>query len=127
VTVERDPMRLEAARERLSEFDNVELHGGDWHDVLPSRGPFDFVFFDAGLIHESPEIVDLLLPGGLLLKDDMTPDWPGPDPVRDFLFGHPELVAIEILTTPVTAAIVAAKARNAAARRGAAPRGPAPS
>jgi hypothetical protein len=68
------------------------------------------------LIHESPEIVDLLAPGGLLVKDDMTPDWPGPDPVREFLFEHPQLVAVEILTTPTTAAIVAAKARSSAAR-----------
>ena len=39
----------------------------------------------------------------------MTPGFNGPDPVRAWLFGHPKLVAAEILTTPVTAAIVAAK------------------
>ena len=31
------------------------------------------------------------------------------EPVRELLFGHPELVAVEILTTADTAAIVAAK------------------
>ncbi len=109
VTVELDAERLAIARERLLALSNVELHGGDWHDVLPIRGPFDFIFFDAGLIHESPEIVDLLAPGGLLVKDDLTPDWPAADPVRDFLFNDPRLVTVEILTTPETAAIVAAR------------------
>jgi hypothetical protein len=29
--------------------------------------------------------------------------------VRDLLFNHPQLVAVEILTTPQTAAVVAAR------------------
>ena len=41
----------------------------------------------------------------------MTPDRPGPDPLRDWFFGHPGLVATEILTTPETAAIIATKRR----------------
>ena len=43
------------------------------------------------------------------LKDDLTPNRPGRDPVRELLFGHPDLVAVEILTTPTSAAIVAAR------------------
>jgi len=39
----------------------------------------------------------------------MTPNRPGPDPVRALLFEHPELVAVEILTTPTTSAMFAAK------------------
>ena len=109
VTVERDAERAAIAAERLREFENVELVVGDWRDVLPGRAPFDFLFFDAGRLDESPGIVDLLAPGGLLLKDDLTPDWPGPDPVRELLFGHRELVAVEILTTPQTSAVVAAR------------------
>jgi predicted O-methyltransferase YrrM len=111
VTVESDPDRADVARARLDGFANVELLVGDWRDLLPSHGPFDFIFFDAGHIYESPHVVDLLAPGGLLVKDDLTPGRPGPDPVRDFLLGHPQLVAVEILTTPVTAAIVASKRR----------------
>jgi predicted O-methyltransferase YrrM len=87
----------------------VELFVGDWRDVLPGRAPFDFLFFDAGRFDEALNVVELLAPGGLLLKDDLTPGRPGPDPVRDLLFGHPDLVAVEILTTPETAAIVAAR------------------
>jgi predicted O-methyltransferase YrrM len=114
VTVERDRERAAAARERLAAYPNVELLEGDWRDVLPGRGPFELLFLDSGDWKEEPyrqQALDLVAPGGLLLKDDMTPDWPGPDPVREWFFGHPELIATEILTTPATAAIVATKRR----------------
>jgi predicted O-methyltransferase YrrM len=109
VTVEADVERAEVARNRLEGFANVELFVGDWREVLPSHAPFDFLFFDAGHIDDSPHVVDLLAPGGLLVKDDLTPNRPGPDPARSFLLEHPALVAVEILTTAKTAAIVAAK------------------
>jgi predicted O-methyltransferase YrrM len=109
VTVERNPVRAAVAGERLAGLDNVELFVGDWRDFLPVRAPYDFLFFDAGRFDESPDVVELLAPGGLLVKDDLTPGRPGPDPVRELLFGHPELVAVEILTTPETAAVVAAR------------------
>ena len=53
-------------------------------------------------------MLELVAPGGLVVADDMTPGY-GPDPVRDFFFGHPELVTVEILTTPVTAALLATR------------------
>jgi predicted O-methyltransferase YrrM len=109
VTVERDPDRAAIAAERLAGLQNVELIVGDWRDHLPSRAPFDFLFFDAGRLDESPEAIDLLGPGGLLVKDDLTPNRPEPDPVRELLFSHPQLVAVEILTTPHSAAVVAAR------------------
>ncbi|HKG10315.1 MAG TPA: methyltransferase domain-containing protein [Gaiellaceae bacterium] len=114
VTVERDPDRIALARERLAGVDNVELLEGDWRDLLPQRGPFELVFLDSGDWKEEParqQALDLVEPGGLLLKDDMTPGLPGPDPVREWFFGHPDLLATEILTTPETAAIVATKRR----------------
>jgi predicted O-methyltransferase YrrM len=112
VTVELDEELAAAARARLRAYDNVELLVGDWHDVLPSRGPFELLFFDGGGWKRDPErelplALDLLAPAGLLVVDDMTPGRPGPDPVRTYLFEH--LVAAEILTSPETAAIVAAK------------------
>jgi predicted O-methyltransferase YrrM len=109
VTVESDPERAALARDRLRDLPNVELLVGDWRDVLPERAPFDFLFFDAGKLDEAPEVVDLLPPGGLLLKDDLTPGRPGPDPVRELLFGHPRLVAVEILTSPERAAVLAVR------------------
>ena len=110
VTVERDEERAAAARDRLREFVNVALHVGDWRDVLPERAPFDLLFFDAGRLEESPDVVDLLTVGGLLVKDDLTPGRAiDGDPVRELLFAHSQLVCVEILTTPQTAAIVGAK------------------
>lgn len=110
VTVERDPKRARHAEERLRGLANVEALVGDWRDVLPQRAPFEFLFFDAGRLDEAPEAIDLLCPGGLLVKDDLTPGRPiAGDPVRELLFEHPELVAAEILTTPAMAAVVAAR------------------
>jgi predicted O-methyltransferase YrrM len=109
VTVESDVERAEVAAERLGELDNVELIVGDWREQLPGRAPFEFLFFDAGGAEESQAAIDLLLPGGLFVKDDLTPNPPGPDPVREFLLNHAELVAVELLTTPSTSAIIAAR------------------
>lgn len=109
VTVEIDEERAAIAGERLRGRTNVEPLVGDWRELLPPRAPFELLFFDGGRFAEAADSIDLVAPGGLLVKDDLTPDWPGPDAVRELLFGHPELVAVEILTTPRTAAIVAAK------------------
>jgi predicted O-methyltransferase YrrM len=109
VTVEIDEERAAIAHERLRGRDNVELFVGDWRELLRPRAPFELLFFDGGRFEEAADSIDLVAPGGLLVKDDLTPDWPRPDPVRELLFGHPELVAVEILTTPETAAIVAVK------------------
>jgi hypothetical protein len=106
------------------------LRPGDAAAARPVRA----VFLDAGGWKDDPvgkgqPAIDLLAPGGLLVKDDLTParsacPRSGPaegvwenrevspatrDPVREWLFGHPDLVATEILTTSTTAAIIAAK------------------
>jgi predicted O-methyltransferase YrrM len=114
VTVERDPDRLAGARARLAGLENVELLEGDWRDLLPQRGPFELLFLDSGDWKDEPyrqQALDLVATGGLLIKDDMTPGFPGPDPLREWFFGHPDLIATEILTTPESAAIVATKRR----------------
>jgi predicted O-methyltransferase YrrM len=111
VTVEIDPERAAAARENLASTPNVEVLVGDWHDVLPQRGPFEFVFVDGGgpPTKTDPAILELVVPGGLLLFDDLTPGRPGPDRVRDVWASHPGAVATEILTTPRTAALLIAR------------------
>ena len=114
VTVERDPDRAATARARLAGFANVDLLEGDWRDLLPQRGPFELLFLDSGDWKEEPfrqRALDMVEPGGLLLKDDMSPDFPGPDPLREWFFGHRDLLATEILTTRATAAIIAVKRR----------------
>ena len=114
VTVELDPERAAAAWLRLGGFANVELLVGDWRELLPPRAPFELLFFDGGGWKRdpatlAPPAVELLGPGGLLVCDDFTAGWRGPDPARDFLFGHAELVAAEVLVAPPAAVIVAAR------------------
>ena len=109
VTVELDLDRVSIAAYRLRRFPNVELLAGDWRDQLPQRGPFELLFFDGGRLDEAPDAIALVAAGGLIVKDDLSPDWEGPDPVRELLFNHPELVAVELLTTPQTAAVLAVR------------------
>jgi predicted O-methyltransferase YrrM len=109
VTVERDPERAAVARGRLAGFANVELLLGDWRELLPPRAPFELVFLDGGRAKADPAALELVAPGGLLVMDDMTPGRPGPDPVRELWLSNPAVAAVEILTTPTTAAIVAAR------------------
>jgi predicted O-methyltransferase YrrM len=113
-TVELDPERATVARERLGELPNVELLEGDAFGELQGRGPFDLVFVDGGLRLLSPEkwdtILSLAKPGGLLVKDDMTPGRPvDGDEVRELFLREPRLAATEILVSPEMAVIVAAK------------------
>jgi len=112
VTVEIDAERAEVARERLAGFGNARLLVGDWRELLPPLAPFELVFADGGL--REPDaweaLIELVAPGGLLVKDDLTPGRPvDGDPVRAFLLRDPRLAAVEILTTPETAAIVATR------------------
>ena len=109
VTVELDPDRAAVARTRLVHYDNVELLEGDAYEVLRGRGPFGLVFADGGA-YDWEEIVALVESGGLIVKDDLTPGRPvDGDPVREFLLRDPRLAAVEILTTPESAAIVAVR------------------
>jgi predicted O-methyltransferase YrrM len=109
VTVESDPDRAAVARRRLAGLDNVEALEGDAYQLLRGRGPFGLVFADGG-VYDWEQLLELLEPGGLLVKDDLTPGRAvDGDPVREFLLCDPRLAAVEILTTPESAAIVAVK------------------
>jgi len=112
VTVEVDPERAEAARGRLADCENVELLVGDWRQLLPALGPFELVFADGGLRDPGAweTVLELVAPGGLVVKDDLTPGRPiDGDPVREFLLRDPRLVGAEFLTTADSAAIVATR------------------
>jgi predicted O-methyltransferase YrrM len=114
VTVERDPERAAVARQRLAGLANVELLEGDAFEQLQGRGPFGLVFVDGGLrpVTEGKweAILALAEPGGILVKDDMTPGRPvDGDDVREFLLRDPRLAATELLATPEMAVIVAAR------------------
>jgi len=70
VTVEIDPERVAQARERLADTP-AEVLEGDWRELLPPRAPFDAIFADGGAAYD--EVAGLLAPGGILVKDDLTP------------------------------------------------------
>jgi predicted O-methyltransferase YrrM len=81
---------------------------GDWREVLPPHGPFDFVFADGGVAYD--RVCDLLAPGGVLVKDDLTPGRPAEgDPTREALLRDPRLEAAEVLVTAEMACIVAVR------------------
>jgi len=106
VTVEIDPTRAAATRERVRDLPNVETIEGDWRQV---EGRFGLVFADHGQ-YDWERIVELVEPGGYLVKDDLTPGRTvDGDPVREFLLRDARLAAAEILTTPASAAIVAVR------------------
>ncbi|HET7145621.1 MAG TPA: methyltransferase domain-containing protein [Gaiellaceae bacterium] len=112
VTVELDPERAAIARERLRAHANVELVEGDWREVVRGRSPFELVFADGGSPYDWEAILELAAVGGLIVKDDLTPGRAiDGDPVREFLLRDPRVDGVEILTTPATAAIVAARLR----------------
>jgi predicted O-methyltransferase YrrM len=107
VTVELDPERAAQAREALYGTEAQVLEG-DWRDHLPQLGPFDVVFADGGVGYD--EVIDLLAPGGLLVKDDLTPGRPVEgDATREALLLDPRVIATEILVTPEMACIVATR------------------
>jgi predicted O-methyltransferase YrrM len=107
VTIELDPERAAATRERVRDLPNVVALEGDWRQV--AEGTFGLVFADAGA-YEWNRVVELTEMGGFIVKDDLTPGRAtGGDPVREFLLRDARLVATELLTTPDLAAIVAVR------------------
>jgi predicted O-methyltransferase YrrM len=78
--------------------------------VPPPEAPFDLVFVDGGRAKEAgDEVLGLVTPGGTVVIDDLTPGRPGPDPVRKFWLERDDVAATELLTSPVSAAIVAVR------------------
>ncbi len=116
VTVERDGELARRAADVFADDDRVTVLTGDWR-LLEQHAPFDVFFCDGGGKHDDPEqVVELLAPGGLLILDDFTPSshWPPRfgyevDELRLFYLTHPALEATEVLTTPASSAVVAAR------------------
>jgi predicted O-methyltransferase YrrM len=107
VTVEVDAERAAAARTRLAGT-GAEVLEGDWRELLPALAPFDLVFADGGVAYD--RVVDLLAPGGIAIKDDLTPGRPVEgDATREALLLDPRVLATEVLVTPEMACIVAVR------------------
>jgi predicted O-methyltransferase YrrM len=110
VTAEADPDRAAAAAELFADDQNVRVLFGDWRETLPPEAPFDLLFVDGADAKDDVEgVLRLLTPRGMAVLDDFTPGRPGPDPRRAAWLSHPELAAVEVATTPATAAIVAVR------------------
>lgn len=120
VTVERDDERALAARELFTDLPNVQVLHGDALELL-RHGPFDLLFTDAptgvqGGVGESahggaPDALDRLLTavrvGGLIVKDDLTPEaaWPAEwrgqrDLTRELWLNDPRFAASELIVDP---------------------------
>ncbi len=113
VTVELDPERAAVARDLLAADEQARVLEGDWRECLPPEAPFDLLFYDGGGKQrpdlDGEHVLGLLAPRGTLVMDDLTPGRAGPDPVRDFWLGHPELAALELAVSPAMAVIVAVR------------------
>ena len=111
VTVESDPERAAVARERLAAFANVEALEGDATSSCADAGRSGSCSRTAASTTGSSSST-CSSPAALLVKDDLTPGRAiDGDPVREFLLRDPRLAAVEILTTPASAAIVAVRRR----------------
>ncbi|MFD7243656.1 O-methyltransferase [Streptomyces massasporeus] len=116
VTVERDEELARRAAGVFADDGRVSVLTGDWR-LLERHAPFDVFFCDGGGKRDDPgRVVELLAPGGILVLDDFTPsaEWPPRfegevDELRLFYLTHPELDAAEVLTTPTSSAVVAAR------------------
>jgi predicted O-methyltransferase YrrM len=113
VTVEPDPERFADAQTALAGT-GAELINARWQDVLSSRGPFDLVFLDGGdgeeIVEGVPAVIELLAPGGILVKDDLTPGITvEDDPLRRALLQEPRLQAAEIVVSEAMAVIIATR------------------
>jgi predicted O-methyltransferase YrrM len=79
------------------------------YERLRGRGPFGLVFADGGRPYDWEAILALTEPGGLIVKDDLTPGRPiEGDDVREFLLRDLRVAAAEVLARPEMAVIVAA-------------------
>lgn len=107
-TVELDAKRAAAARELLAGDAGAVVLEGDWRDVLPAEAPFDLLFADGGgqVAKVDESLLGLLAPGGMLVLDDLTPGYAGPDPVRELWLSHPRLQAVELQVSAREAVIV---------------------
>jgi predicted O-methyltransferase YrrM len=129
VSIERDAVRADAARELFAPYEQVRVLTGDWPALL-EHGPFDVLVLDGGgsgktLDDARVEPRDALRPSGSLVIDDWTPwsAWPpsqaGPEfdavhsaarhviSSRLHWLEHPDLLASEIQLSPTLSTIVA--------------------
>jgi predicted O-methyltransferase YrrM len=103
VTAEIDERRAAAARAVFADDPRVTVVTGDSFPAISVGGPYDLLFSDGG--GGQDELVDLLVVGGRVVRDDVTPlsllpdDSPyrEHDAKREFFFANPRLVSTEVV------------------------------
>lgn len=117
LTVESDAQRIWGAWEVLRNDPRVEVLYGDWAEMLP-HGPFDLIFADcapAKAPAQLDRLVEALSLGGVLVLDNFTPParlsegFHAGDPLRDALFAHPRLNAVEVQVNRAEQVILATR------------------
>jgi predicted O-methyltransferase YrrM len=119
VSVERDDVAAQAAKDLYANHDQVTIINADWR-ALYDHGPYDLLILDGGgqgkADSETANVDRLLLPGGTLVIDDFTPtdSWPPMhdgeiDTARTHWLEHPLLNSVELRLAEDLASIVAVR------------------
>jgi predicted O-methyltransferase YrrM len=118
ISVEINPSLATAVAGLFTEYPNIEIRTGDWHDAMNPNEPYDLLFVDAmsraELVPSKWDIfVDLANIGGQIVMDDLTPvelwpsDWENTiDAKREFAFANSRVVGVEVRTTSTTSALI---------------------
>jgi predicted O-methyltransferase YrrM len=110
VTVEPDAERYAQAVSVLAGT-RAKVLNAKWEDVRPQRAPFDLIFFDGCTRAETLNLaIELLAPGGVLIKDDLTPGAPiEGDAVREAFLADGRLAGVELVARADMAIIIATR------------------
>jgi len=128
LTVDADPAAVAATRSIFNDCPDVTVLEGDWTEAA-RFGPYQLMFVDGGPVtygsqrevdRDQQRIFELLLPGGVAIKDDLTPPnlqsggrWTPEqvqsDPLRRFWFNHPGAIATEVVVGPTEAVLLASR------------------
>jgi predicted O-methyltransferase YrrM len=124
VSCEIDEHLARSASEFFADDPRVEILHGDWEAVLPDRGPFSLLFFDAnaGAVLADRKnwdrVLNLVRLGGQIVMDDLAPvelwpeSWKGmTDHKREFCLCNERVVGVEVRTSARTVSLVGTRVR----------------
>jgi predicted O-methyltransferase YrrM len=118
ISAEVNPVLATTVAELFTDYTNIEIRVGDWHEVMKDGAPYDLLFMDAGIRADLDPtnweaITALVKVGGQFVMDDLTPIelWPTEwesitDRKREFAFANTRVVGAEVRTTPTTTALI---------------------